>query len=398
MKNNEPKKYNSYTDFLHDDEFVRWQILKDDSLEQYWSDYISQHPDVRSHFEDAISHLDTVKMNNYKLGSADKVDLLSRIKDSSNRDRRKVMLRYIARYAAVACLFIVALIVFKLTQTDIIPVESEEKYIVGQQLDNSEIALITSSGVKSYNSDVHLTLNSDGIATIKSDDLSESQLEMEDNTINTLIVPYGRRSRIDLADGSRVWLNSGSRMEFPSRFSGKTRNITMTGEIYIEVAPDKAKPFYVNTPQMTVNVLGTKFNINSYEGTGEQSVVLVEGRVKVQVANNQSLILKPNEMALYANNTLNQQTVDVTRHISWINGYLTFDRTPISEVLKKVERYYNISFAMGNNINLQKRTCTGKIYLSENIDNVMMTISLLSGTTCRKEGQKIYISLDNDAK
>lgn len=398
MKNNTQKKYNTYTDFLQDEEFIRWQILKDDSLDKYWSDYISQHPDKQPLFDEAISRHDAIKMNNYKLGSEDKAELLSRIKISTNKNRQKVILRNIAAYAAVACLFIITLIIFRIAKTDAIPIETDDRFIVGQQLGNSEITLITSSGVKSYGSDVHLTMNANGVASIKSDSLSDSKVEMNDNTTNTLIVPYGRRSRIDLADGSKVWLNSGSRMEFPSRFTNKTRDITMTGEIYIEVAPDKSKPFYVHTTKMKVNVLGTKFNINSYEETTEQSVVLVEGSVQVQVQGNHSLTLKPNEMALYTNHILKQQTVDVTKYTSWINGYLTFDQTPISEVLKKIERYYNISFAMGNNINLQKRTCTGKIYLSENIDNVMKTISLLSGTTCRKEGQKIYISLDENAK
>ncbi|MDR1097790.1 MAG: DUF4974 domain-containing protein, partial [Tannerella sp.] len=84
----------------------------------------------------------------------------------------------------------------------------------------------------------------------------------------------------------------------------------------------------------------------------------------------------------------------VTRYISWKDGYLQLDKTPVAEVLKQVERYYNLSFDMQENLDLSTKKCSGKIYLSDNLDNVMKTISLLSGTRYERDDKNIYIHIN----
>jgi ferric-dicitrate binding protein FerR (iron transport regulator) len=121
-------------------------------------------------------------------------------------------------------------------------------------------------------------------------------------------------------------------------------------------------------------------------------VVLVEGRVSLQPTNKQETFLSPNEQAVYDNGTFNTQKVDVNQFISWKNGYLELNKTSMTEVLKQIGRYYNLSFNFDKDVNLQKRTCSGKIYLSENLDNVMITIGLLSSTQFTKKDNQIYIS------
>ena len=102
--------------------------------------------------------------------------------------------------------------------------------------------------------------------------------------------------------------------------------------------------------------------------------------------------MSPSEQAVYSDNgTFNTQKVDVNQFISWKNGYLEFDKTPMTEVLKQIGRYYNLSFDLDNDVNLQKRTCTGKIYLSENMDNVMTTVGILSSTKYIKDNNQVYI-------
>ena len=83
--------------------------------------------------------------------------------------------------------------------------------------------------------------------------------------------------------------------------------------------------------------------------------------------------------------------MDVTSFISWKDGYLTFEDTPVIEALKQIERYYNLSFSYGDDVSFQGLTCTGKIILSDNLDNVMMALTLISGTKYKKEGKLIYI-------
>lgn len=209
--------------------------------------------------------------------------------------------------------------------------------------------------------------------------------------MNKLIVPYGKRSKIILSDGTQVWLNSGSSLEFPSAFSRNSRKVLLSGEMYIEVATDKNSPFYVHTSGYNVKVYGTKFNVSSYPGS-TSSVVLVEGIVGLQAANKQELVLSPREQAIYSDNgTFQTQKVDVTPFISWKEGYLSFEDTPVTEALLQIERYYNLSFNYGDNISFQGLTCTGKIILSDNLDNVMTTLSLISDTKYKKEDKLIYI-------
>jgi len=192
-------------------------------------------------------------------------------------------------------------------------------------------------------------------------DRKDKTVELTKSKQNTLIVPYGKRSTLILSDGSKVWLNSGSVLEFPAQFTGNNREVRLTsGEMYIEVASDSQKPFHVRTSDFNVKVYGTKFNVSAYDDS-PKSVVLVEGRVSLQSANKKETILSPNEQAVYSDNgTFHTQKVHVNQFISWKNGYLEFDKTPMTEVLKQIGRYYNLSFDFDNDVNLLKRTCTGK--------------------------------------
>jgi len=169
-----------------------------------------------------------------------------------------------------------------------------------------------------------------------------SEMSLPENVMHKLMVPSGKRSILQLSDGTRMWLNSGTELDFPSKFGGSTREITVKGEIYIEVAEGQ-KPFYVNTSQFRVRVHGTKFNISAY-GDEDNTVVLVEGSVEVVTAGHESTWLSPNEKAAISTGKILKETVNVDEYTGWKDGVLIFDQTPISEVLKKIGRYYNVNF------------------------------------------------------
>jgi ferric-dicitrate binding protein FerR (iron transport regulator) len=162
--------------------------------------------------------------------------------------------------------------------------------------------------------------------------------------------------------------------------------------MYIEVIPDQNKPFFVHTSNFNVKVYGTKFNVSNYTGS-VPSVVLVEGSVSLQSKDHKELFISPSEKAVYSGSgTFHTQKVDVNQFISWKEGYLTFDKTPMTEVLQQIGRYYNLSFDYEQDVNLQKRTCSGKIYLSNNMNNVMTTIALLTSTQYDMQNNRIYIT------
>jgi ferric-dicitrate binding protein FerR (iron transport regulator) len=99
-------------------------------------------------------------------------------------------------------------------------------------------------------------------------------------------------------------------------------------------------------------------------------------------------------MLTYYNDRVDKKQVNVSNYVSWKDGYLMLQQTPIAEVLKQMERYYNLSFDIQEPVDLQSKTCTGKIYLSDNLDNVMTTISLLSSTKYTRDDKKIYINMN----
>jgi len=265
-------------------------------------------------------------------------------------------------------------------------------YIVGNELETQDIKLITNKKSTSFQQNVDIEISNNGVVQVNGNNNETEEIEIDKISLNRLIVPYGKRSTLLLADGSKVWLNSGTVMEFPAQFAGNNREIFLTsGEIYIEVAPDKQRLFLVHTTGFDVNVYGTKFNLTAY-AKAPPSVVLVEGSISLSADDQDEILVEPNEQVLLTGNgTFNKLDVDVNRFISWKKGYLMFDDAPMTEVLQLIERYYNISFSYDKEGRLKELTCSGKIILSENLDNVMTTIALISSTQYKRENDRIYI-------
>lgn len=385
-----------YTDFLKDSQFIRWQLAPDEELDVHWKKFIEENPDLSNELQRAIDYLKTNGLNKSRFSDAERALLLNKIQWSIERRLKKTKIRRMIQFSVASCAAIALLVIginLFLSQKNGIHSSPEQEVIVGNLLNNKDIQLITEDDSLSFQSDVQVEFDENGKAKITQVDRQEKTVALTKSKQNRLIVPYGKRSSLILADGSKVWLNSGSVLEFPAQFTGSKREVHLaSGEMYIEVAPDRQKPFHVCTSGFNVKVYGTKFNVSAYADS-PKSVVLVEGRVSLQTASNKETFLSPSERAVYSDNgTIHAQKVDVDQFISWKNGYLEFDKTPMTEVLTKIGRYYNLSFDFGNDVNLQKRTCSGKIYLSENLDNVMTTVGLLSATIYTRKENQIFIT------
>ena len=394
------KTYSHYTDFLQDDDFILWQLTQDDSLSQPWIEYLQQHPDVEAQFQEAVSRVGKVRFMGEKLNEEERAALLDTIKESSQVLVRKKRIHLFARYAAAACVLLIISFALLYKSDILIPDDiSTHSVIAGYEMQKQDIQLTTASGTTSFDENLDLYINPQGDVVVtqkETDSLLIMKTTQEVN--NRLEVPYGKQSRITLADGSKVWLNSGSVLEFPAQFNGQERNISISGEMYIEVSKDEKKPFFVHTKGLDIKVYGTAFNVSAYDNLSE-SVVLVEGRVGVKTMKQTEIHLLPNERLLYSNNKLTKEAVDVSQYISWKDGYLIFNNTPMKDVLQQMEKYYNVSFNLADNVNLSARTCTGKIYLSPHLSDVLNTVSVLSSTTYTIKDKIIYINLEtnNDA-
>lgn len=392
--------YRYYIDFLKDHKFIRWQLMPDEALDAWWQDFIEENPHLKGEMTQAAAFLKNKAINRSALSEEERAQLFSRIESSIEYRVKKTRIRLVTQLATASCaavvLIIIGLKILTLPKQQAGSFGNQEQ-IVGKLLNNEEVQLIAGEEHLSFQQDIEVQINERGTATILQGNSEETTVDIAGEKLNKLIVPYGKRTQLNLSDGSRIWLNSGSVLEFPAQFKGQNREIRLaSGEMYIEVTPDKKRAFYVHTSEIQIKVYGTKFNVSTYAGT-PQTVVLAEGSVSLKSESSEEIFLSPDEQVLYSGNgTFSRQQVDATRIISWKDGYLSLERTPMTEVLKQVGRYYNLSFDYAQDVNLQKRTCTGKIYLSDNIDNVMTTISILSSTKYIKNNNQIVITHQPD--
>lgn len=387
----------NHIDFLRDKNFITWQLTGDPSLEEYWRKYRDLHPEQKNALEKAIQQFSTVELNSERLNEIEEDLLLHRIHLSiGNAVRMRSVLRFI-KYASVACILITLALYFFHWNADIQDPEPflSENITMDVNLEKEDIYLITDSKTTSFAKDVRVEIDEKGAATVQELGSGKSTIiETGMSVMNKLVVPYGKRSQLILPDGSKVWVNSGSVLEFPSTFAGDSRTINLTGEMFINVAKDRKKPFYVNTPDFQVKVYGTQFNISAYQDDAMQSIVLVSGTVGVKSVNHEETYLQPNEILLYRDQEIEKKKVDVEKYVSWKDGYIVLEQTPIAEVLKLIERYYNQSFEIKDQVDLSLRTCNGKLYLSDDLDNVMKTISILASIQYMRDGKTIYININ----
>ncbi|PBJ16059.1 FecR family protein [Flavobacterium sp. ACN6] len=186
---------------------------------------------------------------------------------------------------------------------------------------------------------------------------------------HTLKVPYGKRFKLKLSDGTLVSLNSGTTFRYPEQFgiNGK-RNVYLTGEAFFEVAKDKEHPFIVHSDQAAIEVLGTRFNVSAYPEDKTVSSVLVEGSIQMCEESNSinAVLLKPSQMAVWQSESkkIVTKTVDVSFYEAWTQGELAFKDTPFAAIAKIIERTYDVEIINENAV-LAKQSFTGSIKISE---------------------------------
>jgi transmembrane sensor len=166
-------------------------------------------------------------------------------------------------------------------------------------------------------------------------------------SLNTVIVPAGRGYQITLSDGSKVWMNSMSKLIFPFEFSDNKREISIEGEAYVEVAKDAKRPFTVNLPGNTVRVLGTAFNVNTYD-SALVKIALMQGAIAVN-SNSDSLYITPGKEAVCnTNGHIIEQTFNPKYVLSWRQGIMYFEYKNLKTIGEVISRWYGIKVIIDN--------------------------------------------------
>lgn len=189
-------------------------------------------------------------------------------------------------------------------------------------------------------------------------------------------VPTGQHVEIMLADGSKVWLNSGSTLTFPSKFNGKKRLVELDGEGFFEVKSDKEHPFIVSTSKYQVKAVGTSFNIYDYQDSPQFEAALLNGKVEVTTNAKKSsvVILTPNQRAALCQGVLKVKPIENANNYLWRKGILYFNE-PLLEVFDKLQEYYDIEFQIRNSSLTRKSPyCTGKFRAKDGLEHIIRVL------------------------
>lgn len=208
-------------------------------------------------------------------------------------------------------------------------------------------------------------------------------------TYNILNNPRGSRVvTLTLPDGTRVWLNAGTSLTYPTAFAANERKVALTGEAYFEVAKDTKKPFIVNTPKgASVEVLGTHFNINAYDDEPAIKTTLLEGSVNVKSALG-NIILKPGEQSSISQSSHTSHPIPVETVMAWKEGLFDYKRSDITEVLRDAARWYDIEIVYAGN--RPNDTFTGGIDRTATLTE-LLTILEMTGLHFKLEGRKLTV-------
>lgn len=219
----------------------------------------------------------------------------------------------------------------------------------------------------------------------------DTTARQEENKYNRIEVPRGSEYWIVLPDGTRVWLNAATELKYPVAFHAKERRVYLKGEAYFEVAPDKNRPFYVETEEVKIRVLGTVFDVNTHYTRGVRTV-LVEGAVALEWGDQKEIRMKPGELADFDRTTteVTLKEVDVTSYISWKEGYFVFEDEPLEEIMHTLSLWYDKEFLF---VGKRSRTLnfSGHIKRYERIETILSAITDVTGVEFRMNGQIILI-------
>lgn len=258
----------------------------------------------------------------------------------------------------------------------------------------NHIELITATGTKiKVDEKATISYAQDGSLLIDEKKVATQHTTEEEEPMNQIIVPMGKHIKLQLSDGSRLDINSGSKVVYPQKFKEACREIFVEGEIFIDVTHKENNiPFIVKTSLFDVNVLGTAFNVKAYKEDAEAEIVLLRGKVEVKDRNEQNYMLMPNELiALNEGAYMNKEKVNALDYISWIDGILILKNHSLSTVLQQLHRYYGqeINYDAG----IETMPMHGKLDLNEGLQKVLSTIAITAPVTVEEKDNIYYVHM-----
>lgn len=397
------KKYKKYSvaDFTQDIHFINW--VNKGAGQKEWENFVRENPGLKKDIYTARDIVIAFRYRANDLQQVDEYELYQKIESYytlHHRSKRPVSVRKFIQYAAV----FVVILAIGATLSIFYFSENNENYteIASSTSTSDEAKLILPGGeeilLKEKQSDLQFNAAGNQIK-IDRDSIISYNGKKDPNAMAQVVVPYGKRSNILLSDGTKVWLNAGSKIIFPQKFTGKNRKVFLKGEAYFDVFKNNKSAFIVSTDNMNVTVHGTEFNVRENEPDHELEVVLVNGAVCLKENSKMSLLNKeirliPNQKAVFnkVNNKISvESNVDVAYYISWREGLLEFKRESILTVFRRLSQFYNVRFVTEGSVELNRKI-SGKLDLKDSLEDVMKVVADAAPITFRIDGEKVFVN------
>ena len=313
------------------------------------------------------------------------------------QQQRKRNIRVGVAVAASVCLLITSVLWLWLGTL------GEERVVLAEQGQQNNVCLVLSTGevvdISNVGQDeVKLDKGTklyegNRLEYVQPDSLHKKELEF-----NQLIIPKGTFYHLVLSDGTKVWLNADSKIKYPVSFGQDKREVSLRGEGYFEVAKDSSRPFIVSTDKMDVKVLGTTFDVNTYEDEGKSFVVLVEGLVEVSAGKGESRIITPGYMAEVnmhdVQAKIHVSKCDTEHYIAWKSGNFSFRNASLTEILKRVSRYYDLTVIREQVF--EEEYYTGDVSSDVSLESLLAVIESSTSVSFKVERKIVYVQKKRD--
>lgn len=221
------------------------------------------------------------------------------------------------------------------------------------------------------------------------DDAFAKAGSIDANAVNTLSVPNTKSYKLQLADGTEVWMNAATDLNFPYKFKGAAREVTIKGEAYFKVAQNANAPFVVNVNGVKINVLGTEFNVKAYPGEPMQ-ISLVNGKISVEGHNDQQILQPGESAAISKDKALTKSNFDETLVLGWMHGMYYFKNEELGNIIPTIERWFGVEIKL-DNPSLAKMHITGALEKQKSITAFLEMLSKTTGIGYDVDGSVVLL-------
>jgi hypothetical protein len=386
-ENNLYEKYKGYSaeDLLLDEAFIISMKAPTEESDAFWGKMIHDgmiHPD---NYHLACYLMDAMRVDSDDISDEEIEKLWNEIREERDcyaamkkKKRTQRMLFWSLSGVASLFLFLFLYRVYSEEPSTAAGLLIEDVKAPETEAANIHLVFSDNETVALDGSDAEIVYDREGVAiNDKNAKRTKRQVDVREAVVyNQLIVPKGKRSTLVFEDGSKIWVNAGTRVVYPVVFADDKREVFIDGEAYFDISREENRPFVVKTGAFNIDVLGTSFNIMAYEKDLVQHIVLVSGTVKVHAENRKDAVLSSDEMYLLEDGVAHVKKVDVSDYISWTDGLYRHKSDPLEVIMRRLSRYYGKDIACEPDVALLK--FSGKLDLKDDLEVVLGGISRTS--------------------